>query len=67
MNPEIWTLKVSWLTDMSPTTIFTQRTCPCGSVPGRALPVGVAGVYPGWGEDWVGGRGAIPVPSLQPS
>ena len=63
---EIWALKESYSTDMSPTTLFTQRDCHAGvqrvaSRGGR--------VYPGW-WDRVGTGGVLPayypVPSQDP-
>ena len=41
-------LKESRWTDLSPTALFTQPDTARGHVPSSALPVGVAGVYPGW-------------------
>ena len=57
MNPEISVLKVSWPTVLSPTTIFTAGTCPCGSdtepeLYGRGVP-GV-GRWVGAGEGYTG-------------
>ena len=57
---EKWTDKESWSTDLSPTTIFSPGTDRCTAVPCREVPLGEAGVYPGWwGAGWVPG-GVIP-------
>ena len=66
MNPEIWASKVSYSTDLSPTTIFTLGHRPCSSdtepeLAGRGCTRG--------GADWVGREGYTgypPVPSQDP-
>ena len=52
---------------MSPTTRFSPRYDPCGSVAGSALPVGVGGGVPGVVVGRVGRRGTIPGTQAQPS
>ena len=53
-NPEIWSSKVSWWTDLSPTTIFTSGTPPCTRV--AVDDAGVEGCTRG-GAGWVGREG----------
>ena len=53
-NPEKWTHKGSWSTDLSPTTIFTPGCSP--RVPGYMYWGGWRGV-PGVVGYWVGWRG----------
>ena len=50
---EIWSLKVSWSTDMSPTPLFSLAADRWVTA---RMSMGVEGVYPGWwGMGWVGG------------
>ena len=52
-NPEKWSLKVSWPTDLSPTTILLSAALPLTSYPG----VHGGRVYPGWWDTGVGREG----------
>ena len=67
LDPEICLAKVSWSTDLSPTTIYlvaAARAAWCTPVHGGC---GVAGVYPGYGY-WVGPGGVlyrVPARTLQ--
>ena len=70
-NPEIWALKESWSTDLSPRH-FTAGPTP--RVHRTACTARPAGVYPGWGGvpgvwgyGWVAGWAIpVPVPDLIP-
>ena len=67
LNRENTNLKVSWSTDMSPTTSFSLAALPVHPCSQRYGTARWGGGVPGVGYWWVGGWGAIPGTHLQPS